>query len=354
MKLTKRFLSALMVAAMLIIALPVLSAPATADTTTLTLEESTFERTSLRMGNFVDGRLEFNKNENIRSTLNLAQPLNMAAGDYTARIYMRSPQKIAGAYEFLRFTVKQGNSTVATQNLTGNSFSAYQNKPLVCEINFTLAEDAEVNLTINYYGNFNIIIDRIDFVTAGTPSAAQTVAKEGETTGSVDTYTFTADDLNGVSVIDSFSIARGDTKVIVPASYLNAWFEEGYTEATMTFSNADVALQSRLVSKMNSYDASNYMVTVFDFDVALTDASGKETALTAMPGAINVETLVPQRITSKFNPANRKLCVSYQASENSVKDSGLIGTLSKVDGDIIATTSISNLGTILIAASCLK
>ena len=96
------------------------------------------------------------------------------------------------------------------------------------------------------------------------------------------------------------------------------------------------------------------MVTVFDFDVALTDASGKETALTAMPGAINVETLVPQRITSKFNQANRKLCVSYQASENSVKDSGLIGTLSKVDGDIIATTSINNLGTILIAASCLK
>ncbi len=354
MKLTKRFLSALMVAAMLIIALPVLSAPATAETTTLTLEESTFERTSLRMGNFVDGRLEFNKNENIRSTLNLAQPLNMTAGDYTARIYMRSPQKIAGAYEFLRFTVKEGNSTLATQNLTGNSFSAYQNKPLVCEVNFTLAADAEVGLTINYYGNFNIIIDRIEFVTAGTPSASQTVVKEGETTGSVDTYTFTADDLADVTVIDNFSIARGDTNVMIPVSYLSAWFDEGYTTATMTFSNADVALQRRLVTKMNSYDASNYMVTVFDFDVTLTGAGGQEVALTAMPGTITVETLVPQRITSKFNAANRKLCVSYQASENSVKDSGLIGTLSKVDGDIIATTSINNLGTILIAASCLQ
>ena len=66
MKLTKRFLAALLAAAMLVIALPVLGASAAADSATLTLDAATFKRTSERMGNFVDGRLEaraFNQHE---------------------------------------------------------------------------------------------------------------------------------------------------------------------------------------------------------------------------------------------------------------------------------------------------
>ena len=354
MKLTKRFLAALLAAAMLVIALPVLGASAAADSATLTLDAATFKRTSERMGNFVDGRLEFNKNQNIKSTLTLAEPLTLSAGDYTARIYLRSPQQIAGEFEFLKFTVKQGTKTLATQSMKGSSFTAYQNKSVVCEANFTAAAQGTIDLTINYNGNYNIIIDRIEFVPAGTASAAQIIEKQGETTGSVDTYTFTADDLANASRIDSFSIQRGDSNVIIPVSYLNAWFDAGYTKATMTFSLADVARQKRLVSKMNSYNASNYLVTVFDFDVALTDASGKDVALTSMPSTITMETLVPQRITSKFKEGARKLCISYQTAEGSTKDSGLIGTLEKVGGDVIATTSINDLGTILIAAACMK
>ena len=65
MKLTKRFLCALLAAAMLAIALPATIASAAADSATLTLDETTFERSSERLGTFVDGRLEIRKNESV-------------------------------------------------------------------------------------------------------------------------------------------------------------------------------------------------------------------------------------------------------------------------------------------------
>ena len=122
----------------------------------------------------------------------------------------------------------------------------------------------------------------------------------------------------------------------------------------MTFSNATPELQQRLATKMNSYNAKNYMVTVFDFDLVLTDASGKDVELTTLPGTITMESVVPKRITSKFTEGARKLCIAYQNSENSAKDNGSFGSLAKVDGKLIATTGMSETGTILIAAACMK
>lgn len=354
MKLTKRFLAALLAAVMLVIALPVLGVSAAEESVVLTLDENTFKRSSERNGTFVDGRLEFYKNESIKSTLNLSENLELTPGDKVARIYLRAPQKIAGQFEFFKFSVKSGGQDKITKALKGNDFTASPSKSMIYEIAFIVNDGETVALSIDYNGSFNIIIDRIEVVAAGTATADQVVAKEGETTGSVDTYTITADDLAGVTMIDSLSIARGDTNVMLPASYLSAWFEAGYTKATVTFSSATPELQKRLATKMNSYNAKNYMVTIFDFDLVLTDASGKDVEVTTLPGTITMKSVVPKRITSKFTEGARKLCIAYQNSEDSSKDNGSIGSLAKVDGKVIATTGVSETGTVLIAAACMK
>lgn len=355
MKLTKRVLAVLLAAAMLAIGLPVLGASAAEDSAVLALEESTFKsRTSERMGTFVDGRLEFNKNESVKTTLNLNELLTLTPGEKVARVYLRSPQKVAGEFEFFKTTVKSGKQSNVAQGVKGSDLAAYQNKSFVSEVKFNVASGETVNITLNYNGNFSIIIDRIEVVPVGTPSAAQAIVKQGETTGSVNTYAFTADDLAQATIIDSFSIAYGNTNVMIPASYLKAWFDAGYTKATMTFNSADTARQKRLATKMNGYNARNYMVSVFDFDITLTDASGKDVALTSLPGSISVESVVPTRITSKLTDGARKLCIGYQNADGSVKDNGSFGSLAVVDSKLIATTNLTDTGTILVAVACMK
>lgn len=356
MKLTKRFLCALLAAAMLAIALPATIASAAADSATLTLDETTFERSSERLGTFVDGRLEIRKNESVggrSAVVKLKNTLELTGPDMVARFYVRSPDAISGLFEFLKLGVKVGTKTTE-KALTANLFSDNQNKSMLFEIPFTVASGDKVDITMNYLGSYNIIIDHIEVVPAGAAESAKSVDKSGETTGSVDAYTFTAADMENVSMIDSFTVSRGNVDVILPASYFNAWFEAGYTKAVVSFNNPEYAVQKRLATKMNSYNASNYLVDLYEMTVTLTDAKGSAVVLDAMPGSYTVKTVVPQRITSKFKAGARKLAIVYQGLENAAQDTSAIGTLEKVDGKVIATATVSGVGTTVIAASCLK
>ena len=354
MKMTKRLLAALMVAVMLILALPVLGVSAAEASTVLTLDETTLKRTSDNAGTLVDGRLEFYKNASIKSNITLKSPLELTPGDKVARIYLRAPKPTSGEFVFFEFSAKSGKQAAETVEIKGNDLAPYQYKSMVYEVEITVAEAETVALTIKYNGNFDLVVDRIEVMEKGAPLAANVVDKEGTAEGSKDIYTFTAEDLAGLTMVDSIAIARENAKVLVPASYLNAWFEAGYTQATMTFDLADPILQKRLTDKMKSFNASNYAVAAFDFAVTLTDAEGNTVEATEFPGEVTVETEVYKRITSKLKAGARKLAVAYQNSANSTREKGAKGSLASVDGKLVVSTPMTDLGTFLITVSCMK
>lgn len=311
---------------------------------TVPITQDALKLSDERAANIVDGRLEFRKTENVTGDVEgLTERFYLTGGAKNAQFYVRTPSNVSGQYGFFKVTVISGGIPVADERISGDFFTGNANQSILLEYPFIADPDKPIDVRIKWYGNHDIVVDKIVF---SAESGSGAVDKE-VTPDENGVVSFTQESLDEVSSIDSFAIKMGNNLVKMPVAYLIEWFEAGYTSVDVTVKNED---NTELKELVTSYPAKTNLLECISVHVTL--KSAEETVeLDQLSGNISIQTTLPKYITSSFG-TGRKIPLGYQ--EDTEGNITMIGGSLEKPYRIVINTSIQKMGTIALGVADLS
>lgn len=268
-------------------------------------------------GECVDGRVEFRKMYHTGGSIEgLAEPIYLSNGQKTAQFYLRLPESNSGTFPFLVLTVIEDGLPIAYQRITCDDFSGYANQVVCFSYTFTADENCAMDFKLAWRGNYDLIVDKVLFTDEATLDIEPNIKQAPETT---DGYAieFTPADLtvDGMTSINTYKIKVGNNfEFLLPAPYLQEWFNAGYTKVRFSFTTPEEQLGQALQDEAQAYDAEVTELALYDFEVTLIQDEN-ETSLISLPNSIEMHAILTNEIIMGFSDS-RKLGLCYQESQD--------------------------------------
>ncbi len=297
------------------------------------------EFSSTKSGKITNNAIEFRIEEhNVGDVKSIKNPFYLTNGRKYARFYLRTPNDIAGTFTFLNFTVFNENKLIGDVSLKGDDLTGYANKPYIISMPFDANEHMAINFKISWKGNYDIIIDKIEFTDSTETSNIYHPFKM-EADGSKKSVNLTAADMEGISAIDYLKINKDGIYFVIPAAYVFEWLNK-HESIDFSSGNIDTQKSARFSEITDNYSAKIDKLSEFTFTVTLNSTSNNIT-LDVMPNYYDVLVPAVEGTITKDNYANFEVISLF------MQESGRLNVLRSVITEELDFISFNtkNLGT---------